>query len=73
METDLQLVIDQIFGLAEISDELFSLFFPQAANLSPLYDRCCFELFFFTLKLCLPVTKFLPQNFLLKIEVRENL
>jgi len=73
VETDLQLVVDQIFGLAEVSNEFFSLFFPQAANFGPLYDSCCFELLFFTLKLCLPVTKLLPQNFLLKIEVHKNL
>lgn len=73
VETDLQLVVDQIFGLAEIPDELFSLFFPQASNFGPLHDSCCFELFFFALKLCLSVTKLLSQNFLLKVQIYEDL
>lgn len=73
MKADLELVVDQVFGLCKVADKLFPFLLSQPSEPGPLHDLGRLEYLFLVLKFDLPVDQFLAEYFFFTIQVNEHL
>jgi len=72
MISNFHLLLDQVLGLGERADELFTLLPLQVPHLVLVHYTGNFELLLFCLELVLLVDQLLPQDALLVIQVQEH-
>lgn len=71
MVTDFHLILDQVFSLCKISDELLPFLAFQVAYPSFMNHICYFQLFLLELQLLLFVKKFLAKYFFFLVQIDE--